>query len=119
MTDPLGGREGERAGLPRYRVGHGSPREHWGARGADLSYGAGTGRYGGHRLGNYSSPQAGMLTVTATLPRVLGSGCPSIYPQWMGHDRHALSGMSATPHLTGDDRGGKPRHPTRFGRRAP
>ncbi|QDK03532.1 hypothetical protein SEA_PAINTERBOY_36 [Mycobacterium phage PainterBoy] len=81
-------------------------------------YGAGHRR--DHRLGNYSSPQAGMFTVTATLPRVLGSGCPSIYPQWMVRDRHARqAGMSATADLTGDDRGGKPRHPTRFGRRAP
>ncbi|QGH78035.1 hypothetical protein SEA_LONEWOLF_34 [Mycobacterium phage LoneWolf] len=82
----------------------------------NLSYGAGTDRYGGHRLGNYSSPQAGMLTVTATLPRVLGSGCPSIYPRWMGRDRHALSGMSASAALTGDDRAGEARHPTRVSR---
>ncbi|AER48810.1 hypothetical protein CM07_gp71 [Mycobacterium phage Alma] len=72
--------------------------------------------YGGHRLGNYSSPQAGMLKVTATEPPVPRSGCPSIYPRWMGLDRHALSGMSASAALTGDDRAGEARHPTRVSR---
>ncbi|AMW64385.1 hypothetical protein SEA_INDRA_37 [Mycobacterium phage Indra] len=38
-------------------------------------YGAGIAE--GYRSGNYSNPQAGMLTVIATLPRVPRSGCPS------------------------------------------
>ncbi|QBP31114.1 hypothetical protein SEA_REFUGE_37 [Mycobacterium phage Refuge] len=81
-----------RAGLPRYRIGQ-CPPVALGDRGLCLSYGASRMEPGrrGHSVGDYSTPQAGMFTVTATLPRVLGSGCPSIDPRWMVRDRHALA----------------------------
>ncbi|AEK08750.1 hypothetical protein FGG36_gp68 [Mycobacterium phage Jeffabunny] len=62
------GGEGER-GYPATHVDRVRPLV-WSRR-----YGAGIAE--GHRSGNYSDPQAGMLTVIATLPRVPRSGCPS------------------------------------------